>query len=109
MAKNTEEKIRYSSIDIDGVKYETLLTDKFQQRKNYVENDPKLMTAFIPGTIVDVYVKKGKKVKEGETLLILEAMKMRNQLQAPFDATIKKVLVKVNDLVSKNQLMIELE
>jgi len=109
MAKKTEEPVRYSTIDIDGVIYTTLLTEKFQQRKNYVEHNPKLMTAFIPGTIVDVYVKEGKKVKEGETLLILEAMKMRNQLQAPFDATIKKVLVKVNDLVSKNQLMIELE
>ncbi len=109
MVKKTETKIRYNTIDIDGVRYRTLLTEKYNQRKKYVEYNPKLMTAFIPGTIVDVYVKEGKKVKEGETMLILEAMKMRNQLQAPFDATIKKVLVKVNDLVSKNQLMIELE
>lgn len=109
MVKKDENKVRYTSLDIDGVKYKTLLTEKYKQRKNYVENDPKMVTAFIPGTIVEIYVKEGKKVKEGETLLILEAMKMRNQLQSPFDGTIKKMHIKVNDLVSKNQLMIELE
>lgn len=109
MEKNDIKNLEFTTIDIDGVIYETLLTEKFKQRKNYVENNPKMITAFIPGTIVDLYVKKGKKVKEGETLLILEAMKMRNQLQAPFAGTIKKVYVKVNDLVSKNQLILELE
>ena len=109
MAKKDEKTVRYDTLDIDGVKYKTLLTEKYKQRKNYVENDPKMITAFIPGTIVDIYVKEGKKVKEGETLLILEAMKMRNQLQSPFDGTVKKMHVNVNDHVSKNQLMIELD
>jgi len=36
-------------------------------------------------------------------------MKMHNQVKAPFNGTIKKMLVKKNDLVSKNQVMIEIE
>lgn len=107
MAKE-EKKPRFESLNIDGVKYRTLLTERFKNRVNFKEFNPNMITAFIPGTIVDVYTKKGKKVKEGDILLILEAMKMRNVVLAPHDAIVKKLAVKVGDNVSKNQLMIEL-
>ncbi len=103
-----EKKPRFNSLNIDGVKYRTLLTDTFKKRKPFKEHNPNLLTAFIPGTIVDVYTKKGKKVKEGDILLILEAMKMRNVVMAPHDGYIKVLAVKVGDNVSKNQVMIEL-
>jgi len=109
MDKNDDKKIRFSSINIDGVKYKTLLTEKFKHRKPYVETNLNIMTAFIPGTIVDVYIKEGKKVKEGDTLLILEAMKMRNVIQAPYTGSIKKLYVQKGDLVSKNQALVEME
>ena len=109
MEKNDEKKIRYSSLVVDGVKYRTLLTEKYKNRKPYAETNHNLIIAFIPGTVVDIYVKEGKKVKEGDTLLILEAMKMRNHVKAPFNGTIKKLMVKENNLVSKNQVMIEME
>ncbi|PKP31570.1 MAG: acetyl-CoA carboxylase biotin carboxyl carrier protein subunit [Bacteroidetes bacterium HGW-Bacteroidetes-16] len=109
MDKNDDKKIRFSSINIDGVKYKTLLTEKFKHRTSYVETNLNIMTAFIPGTIVDVYIKEGKKVKEGDTLLILEAMKMRNVIQAPYAGSIKKLYVQKGDLVSKNQALVEME
>ena len=107
MAKE-EKKLRFSSIDIDGVKYKTLLTDKFKQRKKYEEDDPTKVKAFIPGTIYDILFKQKRKVKEGDIVLILEAMKMMNKVVAPMDGEIK-FFVKKQDLVSKNQLLFEIK
>jgi biotin carboxyl carrier protein len=99
----------FETFVVERAEYKTILTDKFKNRKKYVEKDPKMITAFIPGTIVDIFVKKGSKVKEGDDLLILEAMKMRNILKAPFDGKIKALKVKVNDMVAKEQLLLEFE
>ncbi len=104
-----EENVEYTSLSIDGFEYLTTLNTKYKNRKRYQEANPRLITAFISGTIDDVYVKKGKSVKAGDELLILEAMKMKNVIQAPLDAKIKNILVKKGDRVSKNQLLIELE
>jgi biotin carboxyl carrier protein len=100
---------RFSSLNVDGIKYRTYLTDKFKTRKKYEDKDPHKILAFIPGTIVDILTKKGKKVSEGDILLVLEAMKMRNAVVAPHDGVVKKIYVKEMDIVSKNQLMIEME
>lgn len=52
-----------------------------------------LLTAPMPGGIVEVRVASGAAVKRGDTLLVLEAMKMRNGIRAPRDATVEAVLV----------------
>lgn len=93
---------------IGGMVYKTLPTEKFKKRKRYEEDNPKLIKAFIPGTIVEMYVKPGSSVKAGQELMILEAMKMRNVVAAPYDGKIKYIWVKINDLVAKNHLMIEM-
>jgi pyruvate carboxylase subunit B len=108
MAEN-KKSTRFSSLNIDGVKYKTYLSKKFKSRKKYEDKNPNKILAFIPGTIVDIMIKKGKKVNEGDVLLILEAMKMRNTVVAPHDGTVKRLAVKAGDIVAKNQLMIELE
>jgi len=100
---------RFNSLNIDGVKYRTLLSKSFKNRKKYEEKDPRKVLAFIPGTIVDVLTKKGKKVNEGDVLLVLEAMKMRNTVVAPHDGTVTKLHVKKNDIVAKGKLMLEIE
>lgn len=107
MAKE-EKKLRFSSIDIDGVKYKTLLTNKFKQRKKYKETDPSKVVAFIPGTVTEIFTKQNKKVKEGDVILILEAMKMMNTVSAPMDGQIK-FHIKINELVKKNQLLFEIK
>jgi len=99
---------RFSSLNIDGVKYRTLLNKSFKSRKKYEEKDPNKILAVIPGTIVEILTKKGKKVIEGDVLLILEAMKMRNAVVAPHDGIIAKIVVKEGDIVAKGKLMIEL-
>lgn len=63
----------------------------------------------MPGLILDVQVKPGDEVKEGDYLLVLEAMKMENTLTAPRDGIVKSVEVKKGQTVDKNQLLIEME
>ena len=94
---------------VDGDKYRTRLSKKYTLRKPYEPNDPKKITAFIPGTIKKVYTSEGKKVKKGDLLLVLEAMKMNNSLLSPIDGVVSKVFVKSGQVVSKKQLLVELE
>lgn len=71
-----------------------------------VVNDIK---APMPGMILDVNIKEGDEVKEGDYLLVLEAMKMENTLTAPRDGIVKSVSVQKGETVEKNQLLIEME
>jgi biotin carboxyl carrier protein len=103
-----EQKITTSLI-IDDTVYATKLTNKYKMRKQYVAPDPKKINAFIPGLIRNILVKKGQQVNEGDQLLILEAMKMKNTLITPIKGTIKEIKVECGDMVLKNQLLIELE
>lgn len=64
------------------------------------------ISAPMPGIIIGVNIKKHQKVKEGDTLLILEAMKMENAILCPKDAVIKEVLVSIGETVDKNKLLI---
>lgn len=105
----TDQPVKYHSIIIDDVKYRTTFNKKYEQRKPYNPPNPKLIKAFIPGTIRKVYVKKNSKVKHNDKLLILEAMKMKNLILAPFDGKIKSVHVKEGSVVSKKELLIEFE
>lgn len=92
----------------EGVEYMTLLTRKYQDRKPYSPPNPKLIYAFIPGTIVKVNTKEKEKIKKGESLLLLQAMKMNNDILSSIDGTVKKLHVKKGDVVVKNQLLVEL-
>ena len=67
------------------------------------------LKAPMPGLILDVIATIGMEVKENDTLLILEAMKMENVLTSPRDGIIKSISVKKGDAVEKNQLLIEFE
>ena len=108
-APAAETQPAFDTLVIDDSIYPTRMTKKFAMRTPYAKPDPKKVIAFIPGVIQEVVVQAGQKVKWGDSLLILEAMKMRNDVTAPHDGTIKSVLVKKNERVMKNQLLIEFE
>jgi biotin carboxyl carrier protein len=61
----------------------------------------------MPGLIIDLKVKSGDTVKQGDPLLILEAMKMENIIKCPGEAVVKSVKIKKGDSVEKNQVLIE--
>jgi biotin carboxyl carrier protein len=96
----------FQTLTIEDVKYKTRLTKKYLKRKPYEPVDPKKVLAFIPGTIKKIYTSKGKKVKTGDKLVDLEAMKMLNTIFAHDSGTIAEVYIKEGDLVSKNRLLI---
>ncbi|MDO9275071.1 MAG: acetyl-CoA carboxylase biotin carboxyl carrier protein subunit [Lutibacter sp.] len=62
----------------------------------------------MPGIILSVNVVENQAVKEGETLLILEAMKMENAIGAPKDGVIKSIFAKSGETVEKGELLIEM-
>jgi biotin carboxyl carrier protein len=106
MAKKFEGLVDFPIL---SMKYRTRLTKKYMNRKEYEAPDIKKVKSYIPGTIIKVYAKKGKKMKKGATLLILEAMKMRNKILMPIDGKIKAVHVKEGEMIPKEFLMVEIE
>jgi len=108
------KKIRYKTFKVGEGEYKTLLTEKFKNRKPYIPIDPKKIIAVIPGTICKIYVKEGDTIKEGSKLLILEAMKMKNEILLTNDKhgikyVVKKIHISIGDNVTKYQLLIEFE
>ncbi|RZF23297.1 biotin/lipoyl-binding protein [Halobacteriovorax vibrionivorans] len=63
----------------------------------------------MPGKIVKINVEVGQEVKKGDTLLILEAMKMENEIKTGIDGTVKAIHVKEGDALEENVLMLEVE
>ena len=60
----------------------------------------------MPGLVVRITVEEGAEVKKGDSLLVLEAMKMENVIKAPGDAVVGKIKVNAGQAVEKNQLLI---
>ncbi len=92
-----------------SLKYKTRLNRKFKERKKYEIPNPKEIKSVIPGTVLEIKVKKGQKKKEGDVILLLEAMKMINEIHMPFDGKIKKIFVEKGQQIAKNFLMVEIE
>ena len=63
------------------------------------------LVAPMPGKVVDLKVKKGSKVKSGETLVILEAMKMEHSIKASEDGVIADIFIKENDQVENGAVL----
>lgn len=76
-------------------------------KKGKVEKE--FIKAPMPGKIIDVLVREGASVLRGEPLLILEAMKMQNEIISPVSGTIVKVMAKANTNVMKDDLLVEIK
>ena len=63
----------------------------------------------ITGKIIGVNVKSGDEVKEGDTLCLLESMKMENPILAPVDGTITQINVEVDQIVSPGEILAIIE
>ena len=78
-------------------------------RKQWEKPDPGAVITYIPGSIIDLYVKEGQEVKAGDLLCLLEAMKMHNKILAPISGTVTKVHVNKGDKLPKDALMFEIK
>jgi pyruvate carboxylase subunit B len=63
----------------------------------------------MPGTIVDVLVQVGKQVKAGDPVLVIEAMKMENEVQAPISGTVVAIHVGKGDKVTPDEALVEIQ
>lgn len=105
-------------------KYEILFNDisytftvetPFSLQRKKVLNSQKgkaekeFVKAPMPGKIIDVLVKEGSTILRGEPVVILEAMKMQNEIVSPANGTIVNVAAKVNTNVMKDDLLVEIK
>ena len=70
---------------------------------------PGHVTTPMPGAIVEVLVEVGKKVKAGDPVLVIEAMKMENEIQAPVTGTVMGVFVSKGDTVTPDEALLEIQ
>ncbi len=96
-------------ININSSLYKTRISSKFSNRKPYQPADPKIILSFIPGTVLDIFIKEGAEVSTGDVLMILDAMKMQNKLKCNMDGRVKSIKVKKGDKVSKGDVLLVLE
>lgn len=104
-----EKTENFGHLNIDTTLYKTRISSKFTGRKPYRPADPRIITSFIPGTILDILVEEGQEVRKGDDLIVLDAMKMQNMLKCPVDGRIKSIAVIRGARVPKGTLLLELE
>jgi len=111
LEQDDSPKVRYSTIMLQeqGAKYKTLFTEKYRNRVKWEKPDIRKIYSQIPGTVIKVYVEEGQKVNEGDLMMVLEAMKMKNKILFTQNGVVKKIYVSENEKIPKNHLMIELK
>lgn len=66
------------------------------------------LKAPMPGLIVTVHVRDGQEVKKGDRMIVLESMKMQNEISSPTDGTVRTLRIKPGDSVDQNQVLLTL-
>lgn len=100
---------------LNGVSYSfTVESPISYTRRKYLEKNKQadkteVVAAPMPGKIVELLVEENARIREGDSILILEAMKMQNEIIAQTAGKIKKIHVKPGDTVGKDEALIEIE
>ena len=102
-------------IEVDGEIYDMVVKDELDQMldkmgfSNVSSKHVKEIKAPMPGLVLSIVVTEGQEVKEGDKILILEAMKMENSIMIHANAKIKRIAVKPGQAVDKGQILVELD
>lgn len=100
-------------IKVNGNIYQINIEDQYDQLLKQLGLDNLAATkvseikAPMPGLVLKVMIGENTEVKKGDSLLILEAMKMENILKSSADGIVKRILIKQGDKVEKNQILIQ--
>ncbi|MEZ5069728.1 MAG: acetyl-CoA carboxylase biotin carboxyl carrier protein subunit [Bacteroidales bacterium] len=114
MVEVIEKNQNRYTIMLNGVWHSfTVETPISLKRKRFLEQQGEgsstvAIEAPMPGKIIDILVEEGSEVKEGEPIVILEAMKMQNEISTQVSGTVLSVSVRKNDSVMKDDVMIEI-
>jgi biotin carboxyl carrier protein len=84
---------------------------KYQQSRGqgFEQGSGKNISSPMPGKVVKIRVKEGEAVVSGQTLIVVEAMKMQSEYKASADRVVKEILVKEGDVVEAHQILIKME
>lgn len=104
-----DEREKFRTLIVDETVYKTRLSRKYLERKPAGRPELDVVHAVIPGTILSVDVEPGRRVKRGDRLAVLEAMKMKNPVLAPRNGRIQEVAVRVGEVVTKHQKLFSLD
>jgi biotin carboxyl carrier protein len=102
-------------LELDGENFEMEIKDPLDQMLDSMgfstvsAKQIKEIKAPMPGLVLEIAVKEGQEVKEGDRILILEAMKMENSIMIQSNAVIKRIAVTAGQPVDKGQVLVELE
>ena len=115
------------TLDVNGTPYKVTVDKEMKQKKQVVMQTRKApqvasatggdiqkassskgskVTTPLPGTILDVFVNVGDKVKAGQTVVLLEAMKMENNIEADVEGTVTEVKVRKGDSVLEGDVLV---
>jgi biotin carboxyl carrier protein len=115
MLLKLDENLKSMTLLINGNEYTISVKDKYDilleklGMNNLASAKVNNIKAPMPGLVFDIKVQVGDTIAKGDTVLVLEAMKMENMLKAPGDGVIKNIKVNKGEAVEKNQILVELE
>lgn len=98
-------------VSVDGEEFSTEVYD--EQVQKLLKKTPQVgekkeltVTAPMPGLVIEVEVAEGDVVKAGQGLVIVEAMKMQNEMKSPGDGVVKKILVQKGQAVNSRDVLV---
>jgi len=107
------DKKAFGWVSIDGITFRLIRTDLLNESSDFVisgqEDNQRNLFAPMPGKVIKVNVKKGDQVKRGTILLVVEAMKMENNITAVEEAVVTEVPVKEGEMVDTDKQLVFLE
>jgi 3-methylcrotonyl-CoA carboxylase alpha subunit len=107
---NDEQK---TIVNFHGLNFSCFRTDQLNDTFDYSckdnVNDKSTLVSPMPGKVVKINVKEGDEVTEGTIMIVVEAMKMENNIVATAKAKVKRILVSENEMVDNKKQLIELE
>jgi biotin carboxyl carrier protein len=115
LAEITDKTQNKYTVLLNGVSYSfTIESPISYRRRKYLQKYKQAsklepVIAPMPGKIIELLVEEHASVKEGEAILILEAMKMQNEIIAQVAGKIKSIKVKAGDTVTKDDVLMEIE
>ena len=100
-------------VNFHGLNFTCFRTDQLNDTQDYsckeTINDKSKLVSPMPGKVVKINVKEGEEVGEGTIMMVVEAMKMENNIMASGRATVKRILVEEGQMVDNKMQLIELE
>lgn len=100
-------------VKVNGTLYQVGIEDQYDELLKKLGMDTSSankvleIKAPMPGLVLNVMVTEGQEVNKGDSLLVLEAMKMENIIKSPTGGIVKKILIQKGDKVEKNEILLQ--